>query len=61
MNRGDKFRAMSNYELADFFAQLMDCCFNSGRVGECDEDCPMYDCCNNQDSDNIEDWLDEGC
>lgn len=53
----DSFMDMKPYELADFLAQLMDCCFNSGRCGECDEDCPMYDCCNTCGVDNVEDWL----
>ena len=53
----DLFHEMKPYELADFLAQLMDCCFNSGRWGECDEECPMYDCCNTCGLDNVEDWL----
>lgn len=57
MTNADRIRAMSDYDMADFLTQIMFNCFNVGRHGECDEDCPMYDCCNNQDSDNVEDWL----
>lgn len=53
----DRIVSKSPYDLAEFLGQIMDCCWNSGRCGECDEDCPMYKCCNNQSSDNIEDWL----
>lgn len=57
LSNGDKIRTKNNYNLADWLTQIIDCCWNAGRWGECDEDCPMYNCCNNQSSDNIEDWL----
>lgn len=55
----DRIVSKSPYDLAEFLGQIMDCCWNAGSWGrgECDEDCPMYNCCNNQSSDNIEDWL----
>lgn len=56
---GDKIRTKNNHDLAEWLAQIMDCCWNAARYGECDEDCPMYNCCNNQLSDNIEDWLNQ--
>ncbi len=57
LSHADKIRTKNDHDLADWLAQIMDCCWNAGRCGECDEDCPMYNCCNNQSSDNIEDWL----
>lgn len=53
----DRIRAMSAANLAEFLAQIMDNCWNAGRCGECDEECPMYECCNDQSSDNVEEWL----
>lgn len=58
MNKGDVIRSYDNYHLAEFLAQIMDSCAWNGSCGECDEDCPMYDCCNNSPFDNVEEWLD---
>lgn len=63
MTHGDEIRSLSDYDLADWIAKIIgyhgllsrrrltvdDC--------ECSHDCPLYKCCNNQPSDNIEDWL----
>ena len=58
MTNGDKLRAMSDYELAEFLAKIMTNCYVAAYFRyDCDLDCPMYNCCNNQKSDNIEDWL----
>lgn len=57
LSNADKIRTKNDYDLAVWLSQIMDCCWNSGRSGECDEDCPMYNCCNNQSSDNILEWL----
>lgn len=59
MTNGANIRSMSNFRLAEFLSQVVDCCFNSGRFGECDEDCPMYRCCNDCGVDNVEDWLEQ--
>lgn len=59
LSNADKIRTKNNHDLAEWLSQIMDCCWNAGRCGECDENCPMYNCCNNQSSDNIEDWLKE--
>lgn len=56
--RRDVFRAMSDSELAEFLAAILDNCFEFGAHGsKCREDCPMYECCNDQPYDNIEEWL----
>ena len=57
MTHLEEIQKMSAFELADLFEQIMDNCFNYGRCGECDEECPMYECCNDSPYDNIEDWL----
>lgn len=65
MTNGDRIRAMTDAQLAEFLAQVMDKCWNLGRRvvcgaefdGECEQDCPMYECCNDQQHDNIEEWL----
>ena len=49
----DRLRAMSVEELADWLAEVLFHCSNT----ICDERCPMYKCCCDQPSDNIEDWL----
>lgn len=53
----DRIKAMSTAQLAEFLAEIMDNCWNAGRCGECSEDCPMYKCCNDQFSANIDEWL----
>lgn len=57
MTNADRIRAMSDAQLAEFLALVMDKCWNAGWRGECDEDCPLYECCNDQSSDNVEEWL----
>lgn len=59
ITNGYRLRAMSNYELAEFLTEIMDNCFALGHFNryECNKNCPMYNCCNNQKFDNVEDWL----
>lgn len=49
----DRIRAMTDKELAEWLAEVLFHCSNT----ICDERCPMYKCCCDQPSDNIEDWL----
>lgn len=57
MTNADRIRSMTDEELADFLAQITDSCFRAGKWGDCNLECPMWECCNDQESDNIEDWL----
>ena len=63
MSNGDKIRAKSDYDLADWIAQVLmyHGSFSSRPLtiddNECPHECPLYKCCNDQPSDNIEDWL----
>ena len=49
----DKIVQKTPGEFADWIADILNHCSN----GCCDDSCPMYECCMNQSSDNIEDWL----
>lgn len=40
-------------EFADWLCEIISHCSNN----ICDSGCPMYKCCYDQPSDNIEDWL----
>ena len=60
ITNGDKIRSMSDYDLADWIAEILT--YHGGLYThrdrfECDQECPLYKCCNDQPSDNIEDWL----
>lgn len=61
MTHGDEIRSLSDYDLADWIAQILT--YHSAYVTraiyeyECPHECPLYKCCNDQPSDNIEDWL----
>lgn len=67
MTNGDRVRAMSDYDLAEFLSYVTNKCWGFGyrsALGKrfrgeekCDEACPMYKCCNDQKFDNIEEWL----
>ena len=55
----DRIRSMTDYDLADWIAKVL---MYHGIVQWhphliCDKNCPLYECCNDQPSDNIEDWL----
>ena len=57
---GDVIRGMTDYDLADWIAEILT--YHGGLYSqrdrfECDQECPLYKCCNDQPSDNIEDWL----
>lgn len=53
MTNADRIRSMTDEELAEWLAEVLFHCSNT----ICDERCPMYKCCCDQPSDNIEDWL----
>lgn len=63
MTHGDEIRSLSDYDLADWIAQILmyHGSFSSRPLtiddNECPHECPLYKCCNDQPSDNIEDWL----
>ena len=63
MTNGDFIRAMSDYDLADWIAQILMYHGSFSRRpltiddNDCPHECPLYKCCNDQPSDNIEDWL----
>lgn len=54
-------RSMSNHDLADWIAQVLTYhgAIFSHPTHDCDKECPLYKCCNDQPSDNIEDWLNQ--
>ena len=59
MSNADCIRSMTDYELADWVAKVL---FYHGLVErhpylDCDKNCPLYECCNDQPTDNIEGWL----
>lgn len=58
---GDVIRSMNNYDLADWIAKILiyheKVSLNEYHV-DCDKRCPLYKCCNDQPTDNIEGWLD---
>ena len=43
-------------ELAEWIADILTF-HNVKMFVECEKACPLYKCCNDQPSDNIEDWL----
>lgn len=45
------------YELAEWIAKILDHCENKMPAELCRQSCPLYKCCCDQPSDNIEDWL----
>ena len=53
----DRIRAMSDEELAEWLADILNHCDNKKPEELCRISCPLYKCCNDQPSDNIEDWL----
>lgn len=57
MSNGDKIRSMSDYDLADWIAQILTYHRPFSVDDDCPHECPLYKCCNDQQSDNIEDWL----
>lgn len=56
MTNGDKIRSMSDYDLADWIADILNHCDNKKPEDECLDSCPLYTCCNDG-PDSIEDWL----
>lgn len=49
----DRLVSKSPEELAEWLAEVLFHCSNT----ICDKKCPMYKCCCDQPSNNIEDWL----
>lgn len=56
-SNADRIRAMSDEELAEWIADILNHCENKKPAELCRMSCPLYKCCNYQPSDNIEDWL----
>ena len=52
----DRIRSMSDYDMADWIADILNHCDNKAPEDECLESCPLYACCN-LPFDNIENWL----
>jgi len=60
MTNGDRIRNMSDWELAEWIAEVLDChgwLYRQTNRFECEPVCPLYKCCNDQSADNIEEWL----
>lgn len=57
LSNGDVIRFMSDYDLADWIAQILIYHQPFSADDDCPHECPLYKCCNDQPSDNIEDWL----
>ena len=63
VTNSDRIRAMSDYDLADWIAQILSYhgyySIKSLTLddNDCPHECPLYRWCNDQPSDNIEDWL----
>lgn len=53
----DRLVSMTPREMASWFAKILDHCENKMPAELCRQSCPLYKCCNDQPSDNIEDWL----
>lgn len=53
---GDRIRGKSDYEMADWIADILNHCDNKNLGDDCLESCPLYACCN-LPFDNIEAWL----
>lgn len=54
LSNGDKIRRMTDEELADLICQILT--YHDGKI-RCPKECPLYECCNDQPTDNIEGWL----
>lgn len=62
----EDYQPMTNYdllisktpeEIAEWLADILNHCENKKPEELCRMSCPLYKCCNDQPSDNIEDWL----
>ena len=59
----DVITHMSAYDMADWIAMIlmyhgeMIRHIANGMGAECSTECPLYHCCNDQPTDNIEGWL----
>ena len=65
-NGYDSYEPITNYdllisktpkEIAEWLADILDHCENKKPEELCRMSCPLYKCCNDQPSDNIEYWL----
>ena len=52
----DRIRSMTDEELAEWIAEILTF-HNVEMYVECEKACPLYYCCNDQPTDNIEGWL----
>lgn len=57
VTNADRIRGMTDYDLADWIAKILTYHQPFSVDDECPTECPLYKCCNDQPSDNIEDWL----
>jgi len=59
MTNGDVIRSLSDYDLAEWIAKVLTFHVRYAKVYDecCDKECPLYCCCNDQPTDNIEGWL----
>ena len=59
MTNGDVIRSMSDYDLAEWIAMVLTYhdAFSRHPFESCNKECPLYCCCNDQPTDNIEGWL----
>ena len=53
----DRLISKTPEELAEWLADILNHCENKRPEELCRMSCPLYKCCNDQPSDNIEDWL----
>lgn len=59
----DVLTRMSPYDMADWICKILMCHADLIRHvaldmgAECSTDCPLYHCCNDQPTDNVEGWL----
>ena len=56
---GERIRNMDDKKLADWIADIL---FYHAEMerdygNDCSAECPLYECCNSQPTDSIEEWL----
>lgn len=63
MTNADRIWAFTDEELAEWIANILICHGNLNRhiqkdwYLECNKECPLYKCCNDQATNSIEGWL----
>ena len=61
----DEIVSMSPYDMADWIASILtfhgalyrNLYSDNGNPWDCDPECPLFKCCNDQPTDSIEGWL----